>query len=240
MRSQLFRMGMPFEIRLMSDLAAGRVPKAKAYVFLNAFRLTGAEREAIAEATRGAAAIWLYAGGLLDDGPAPDAVAGDEVPTSSSATALPIVRGTPQPGRVTPLAGEPYGTELVLDPLLNVREQGGVEVLGRYADGSVAAAAKDGPDGLRAYIGAVHCPASVLRDLLARGGVHVWCDSDDVVLTDGSFLGLSATHPGQKTLRLPAACSVTDLLTGETIATGATSVSLDIALGETRLLRFSR
>jgi len=239
MRSQLFRMGMPFEIRLMSDLVAGRVPKAKAYVFLNAFHLTGAERAAIAEATRGAAAIWLYAGGLLDDEPAPDVVAGDEVPTSAAATGLPIVRGTPQPGRVTPPTGDAYGTDLVLDPLLTVREQVGVEMLGRYADGSVAAAVASRPEGLRAYIGAVHCPASVLRDLLARAGVHVWCESDDVVLTDGSFLGLSATHPGQKTLRLPAACNVTDLLTGETIATGATSVSLDMALGEARLLRLS-
>jgi hypothetical protein len=112
-----------------------------------------------------------------------------------------------------------------------------VEVLGRYADGSAGAALEETQQGLRAYIGAVHCPASLLRAILVRARVHVWCDSDDVVLTDGSFLGVSATHAGEKTLHLPEPSTVTDLLTGEVLATDASSLTLTLTLGETRLLR---
>jgi hypothetical protein len=240
MRSQLFRMGMPFEIRLLSDLVAGRVPKAKAYIFLNAFHLGEAERRAIARATEGAAAIWLYGGGLLDDGKAPNVAVGQAVPTAASATGLPLVRGKAQPGRVTPTTGLPFGTELVLDPLLSVQEQEGVEVLGRYADGSVGAALVTRDENLHAYIGAVHCPASVLRAILWRVGVHVWCDSGDVVLTDGSYLAISATSAGEKTIRLPGSHTVTDLLSGDVIARGTTTLVLRLELGETRLLRIAR
>jgi len=237
MRSQLFRMGMPFEIRLMSDLVAGRVPKAKGYIFLNAFHVDAHELGAIVRATYGAAAIWFYGAGLLDDGPAREVRAGWDMPNCGYTTGLPMIRGANQPGRITPVTGEPYGTDLVLDPLLAVREQEGVEVLGRYADGSAGAALEETQQGLRAYIGAVHCPASLLRAILVRARVHVWCDSDDVVLTDGSFLGVSATHAGEKTLHLPEPSTVTDLLTGEVLATDASSLTLTLTLGETRLLR---
>jgi hypothetical protein len=240
MRSQLFRMGVPFEIRLLSDLVGGRVPEAKAYIFLNAFHLDDVQRRNVASETRGAAAIWLYAGGVLDDGKAPNVPVGEPVPTAASATGLPLARGKAQPGRITPQTGLPFGTELVLDPLLSVREQEGIEVLGRYADGSVGAALASGKEGLRAYIGAVHCPASILRAILWRVGVHVWCDSDDVVLTDGSFLAISATSAGEKTVRLPGSHTVTDLLSGDVIARGTTTLVLRLELGETRLLRLGK
>jgi hypothetical protein len=229
MRSQCFRLGAPIGIHLLSDLVAGRVPRAKAYLFLNAFHLTDADRQAVRRECRGAMTVWHYGAGFLNQD-ASDA-------NLSQVTGLTLQRGTPQPGRVTPeadLGQEPFGTETVLDPLWTVAEEPGVEVLGRYADGSVAAAWR--PATKTAYLGALHVPARLLRHLLTRAGTHTYSDSDDVILADREFLGVAATSPGRKAITLPEARKVVDALTGETVSAGGTTFELDMQLGETRLL----
>jgi hypothetical protein len=151
---------------------------------------------------------------------------------------LDLTRGTPQPGRIAPepAAGvaDAFGTETMLDPLWAVAERPGVQVLGRYADGSAAAAIA--ADGKRAYLGALHVPAQLLRKLLKRAGVHLYNDTDDVILADREFLGIAATSAGTKTLNLPEARTVVDALTGETLSQRTNRLDLTMQLGETRLL----
>jgi beta-galactosidase len=230
MRSQCFRLGAPIRIHLLSDLTAGRVPKAKAYLFLNAFHLTDANREAIKRECRDATTVWLYGAGFLNE----DASERD----MADVTGLPLARGTPQPGRVTPEPGagveEAFGTDTVLDPLWTVQEGPGVQVLGRYADGSVAAAYS--AEARSAYLGALHVPAKLLRNLLKQAGVHLYSDSDDVILADREFLGVVATSAGTKTISLPEARTVVDALTSEQLASDAEGFELEMQLGETRLL----
>lgn len=237
MRSQFFRLGTPCGFYLLSDLVAGRIPPAKAYFFLNCFHLDAAQRAAIRRATAGKTAVWFYGGGFLGE------EASDQ--NLSAAIGLAVARGQPQPGKVTPdpaggplSAGlnEPFGTDTVLDPLWVV-EEGGVEVLGRYPDGGVAAVAKPTPDGLRAYIGVLHGPAKLLRNLLKASGVHLYSDSDDVVLTDGIFLGFTATSPGPKRLVFPGPRTVIGALDGREIARQVEHLDVEVALGETRLYR---
>lgn len=235
MRSQYFRMGAPFSIFLLSDLVAGKVPPAKAYFFANGHHLDARQREAIAQATKGRTAVWFYGGGFLGDR-ADDA-------NITEVTGIPVKRIPPESGRALPvsaeegLAGsmsEPFGTETVLDPLWTV-DAPDAEIIARYSSGNVAAAAKHTPDGLRVYIGALHCPARLLRNILKASGVHVYSDSDDVLLTDGRLLGLTATAPGNKTLSLPRPATVTDALSGAVIAEETTTFALDMTTGETRL-----
>jgi len=232
MRSQFFRLGTPCGFHLLSDLVAGRVPPAQVYFFLNCFHLDAAQRAAVRQATAGKMAVWFYGGGFL----------GEEASEAqmSEAIGLAVARGQPQPGRVTPDPAtgltEPFGTDTVLDPLWVV-DEAGVQVLGRYADGGIAAAAKRTPDGWRAYIGALHCPARLLRHLLKAAGVHLYSDSDDVVLTDGRFLGFVATSPGPKRLVFPGPRTVTGALDGQEIARRVDHLDLEMALGEARLYR---
>ena len=47
MRSECFRLGAPARIHLLSDFAKGRVPQAKAYLFLNCIRISPDDRSAI-------------------------------------------------------------------------------------------------------------------------------------------------------------------------------------------------
>ncbi|MGQ9730201.1 MAG: beta-galactosidase, partial [Candidatus Zipacnadales bacterium] len=235
MRSQYFRLGAPFRIHLLSDLVDGFVPEVKAYIFLNCFHLDNKARAAVRQAIAGKTAIWFYGAGLLNEQA--------EVGNITEVTGLGLKPGSPQPGRVSPVPSsltegvtEPFGTETVLDPLWLIEETDAVQVLGRYGDGSAAAAYRRVGKGATAYIGTLHAPAQLLRNLLKPAGVHLYLNTDDVVLADEEFLALVATSAGTKTITLPTQRTVVDALTGETVAQQATTFSLPMELGQTRLL----
>ncbi len=235
MRSQYFRMGAPFGIYLLSDLVAGRVPPSKVYFFANCYRLDARQREAVLRSTRGKTAVWFYGGGFLSD------TARDE--NIVQMTGLKLRRGAPECGKVTPekasqglAAGleTPFRNETFLDPLWTVDDPD-AEVIARYPSGGAAVAAKQTPDGLRVYIGALHCPAKLLRTILMASGVHVYSDSDDVVLTDGRFFSISATSAGKKHLFFPQPCNVINALDTTVVAQDVNRLELDLTLGETRM-----
>jgi hypothetical protein len=235
MRSNFFRLGTSFRIHLLSDLLEGGLPRARVYFFVNCYHLDAAERAMIRWVTRGRTTVWFYGGGFLAKN-ADDA-------NISEATGMTLVRSAPQPGKVTPNPeggalseglSEVFGTGTLLDPLWKVQEDS-VIVLGRYLDGDVAAAAKWTPGGLRVYIGALQCPAKLLRNILRASGVHLYTDSDDVVLTDGKFLGFVATSPGPKHLTFRATCTVVRALDGQEVARDVSSLDLVMELGETKI-----
>ena len=231
MRSRFFRMGAPFGIYLLSDLVAGRVPPARAYFFANCFHLDAAQRAAIKKATRGKTAVWFYGGGFLNEDASEANIA--------EMAGMGMARWVPGPGKVTP-AGTgfaagldgPFGTDAVLDPRWSVAEAG-VEVIGRYEGGAVAAAAKRTPEGLRVLLGALDVPAGLLRGILKASGVHLYCESDDVALTDGQFLCLSATHAGKKRLLFPGRRTVLGAYDGKEVARGVDHLDLEMQAGDT-------
>lgn len=234
MRSQFYRIGAPFGIYLLSDLVAGRVPPAKVYFFANSFQMDDAERAAVKRETSGRGAVYLYGGGAINE----DVSAAN----MSELTGLGMVQIEPTPGRVKPantewlgLTGEQgdFGTEMVLEPCWAVDPDGAL-VFGTYANGQAAAGAKEGPDGLRAYIGAVRCPAAILRGLARRCGVHIYSEQDDVILTDGKFLSITATSPGAKTVQLPEPRRVVSAFDGSELWSAVDALALDLQLGETR------
>lgn len=235
MRSQYFRMGAPFGIYLLSDLVAGNVPPAKVYFFANCYRLDARQREAVLLATRGKTAVWFYGGGFLSD------TANDA--NMIQMTGLHLRRGSPESGKVTPdqtagglAAGlcEPFKNDTRLDPLWVVDDPTAT-VMARYPSGAPAIASKQTEKGLRVYIGALHCPAKLLRNILAMSGVHVYSDSDDVLLTDGRFLSLTATSAGPRTLSLPQPSTLVDVLDTERVFRNVKQLDLDLTLGETRM-----
>jgi len=186
-------------------------------------------------ATRGKTAVWFYGGGFLSD-------------TASDANMIQMVglqlrRGAPESGKVTPeitssglAAGlnAPFRNETFLDPVWVVDEPG-ADIIARYRSGAPAVASKQTDDGLRVYIGALHCPAKLLRNILAASGVHIYSDSDDVVLTDGRFFSITATSAGTKHLTFPQPCTLTDVLDDEKVLRDTKELDLDLALGETRM-----
>jgi len=81
----------------------------------------------------------------------------------------------------------------------------------------------------------IHCPAKLLRNILRLSGVHVYSDSDGVVLTDGKFLGFVSTSAGLKHLMFPSPALVIQALDGRTIAQRVEVLDVEMQLGETRL-----
>lgn len=165
------------------------------------------------------------------------------------AIGMSVALGEPQPGRVHLEVGaedglaaqlgmgveRALGTETTLDPLWVVTDEQAASV-GRYGDGGTAVAARVTPDGLRVYIGALHCPATLLRSILKASDLHLYSDSDDVVLTDGEFLTFVATSQGPKRLQFPVPRDVYSLLDGSALARGVDALEFEAALGETRML----
>ena len=130
---------------------------------------------------------------------------------------------------------EAFGLETQLSPTFTVEELPGVQVIGRYADNSVAAAYRETDAGTSYYIGALHAPAALLRRIIAKAGVHLYTSTDDIVLTDGEFIGVVSTSVGTKSVRLPASRTWVDALTNETTQDDADTLELEMKLGETRL-----
>ncbi|MFO7976065.1 MAG: beta-galactosidase [Candidatus Hydrogenedentota bacterium] len=235
-RTQLSRMGAPFSQYLLSDLVAGRVPAHKAYIFIGCFRLSGAQREAIAEAVAGKTAIWMYGSGFLEDRPDTQHIA--------ELVGMPVreVEGG-VPARITPDTGAPlcaglpdtpFGVQATLAPLWSIEESGGIEVLGHFPNGAAGAAAKDGENGLTVYIGTMRAPAKLLRNILAASGVHVYLDSDDVLVSDGEFLSVTASTAGTKTVRLPERSVVQRILPEAARLGSVGRFAEEFAQGETR------
>ncbi|MCY2932176.1 MAG: beta-galactosidase, partial [Planctomycetota bacterium] len=68
-RSPCYRIGAPLGYYLLDDVLAGRVPQAKLYIMLNAFRLDDAQRRALRErvCNGGRTVVWMYAPGLVGE-----------------------------------------------------------------------------------------------------------------------------------------------------------------------------
>ena len=68
-KSVFERVGAPWSIYLLDDVVAGRVPKMRAYFFLNCFQMTEDEREYINTELKsaGRTLAWFYAPGYIED-----------------------------------------------------------------------------------------------------------------------------------------------------------------------------
>lgn len=241
-RSDLHRIGAPIGLYLLDDLIAGKVPEAKLYVFLNAFYVSPQRRRAIRSAVcrDGKTVVWYYAPGYLAESAG---TANMEALTGITLHKLPapIVprlactgsgAGLRKGHRIMPGAG------VVLDPAFAAEEpQKGMTVLGRYAraDDAAGFVIKKERDWTSVFVGSTRLPPRALRHLAAEAGVHVWLDTNDLVIGDGSFLAVHAARPGRKVIRLPTPGKVTDAISGRQIATEASRFQIKMQYGETRM-----
>jgi len=234
MRSQFYRMGAPFGIYLLSDLVAGKVPPAKTYFMLNCFQLDDAQRAAIKSATQDKTAVWFYGGGFMNQ-------AADDV-NMQDAVGMKLDRSTPAIGLISPIditnpltAGleADFGRDVLLEPRWNVTDTD-AQPIARYADSGIAVASRMTADGLRVYVGTVYCPPTLLRNILKASGAHTWCDTDEVILTDGKFLSITATTAGEKHITLPGKFRVLSAFDSQEIARETTELTFNMQLGETR------
>lgn len=224
----LSRLGAPYDIWLLDDLLGGDLPAYKLYVFLNAFRMDGRRREALARQIRhgGRTALWVYAPGFVDDAPSVDAMR--ELTGIGFETGLqpwgpfahvtrgdhPITRGVPQDLF--------WGTNSALGPLFHVKDPEAtvlgqvVYSLGRCKPGL---AVKEFPDWRSVYCAAPNLPAPLLRGIARYAGVHIYSDAGDVLYATSDLLAVHTAVGGKRIFRLPAKVEVVyDLYNGGVVA----------------------
>ena len=231
-RKQWYRIGAPVGIYLLSDLVAGKVPPAKMYVFLDTFALDGAQIAAVRKQAcrKGCVVVWMYAPGIVRDGKV-------SLSNVQSITGMTLKEDASADGNVVLATGEKFAADHThLDPTFAVADKD-AEVLARYASGNeVAVAAKKAGGWTSVYSGVLQLPASLLRELARRAGVHIYSDQGDIIAAGNGFVSIHACAAGRKELTMPQECELTDCVTGEKLRR-ARSFTFEMQVGDTRVFR---
>ena len=77
----------------------------------------------------------------------------------------------------------------------------------------------------------------LLRELAKEAGCHIYDDGGDVVVANASFLSIYSPAGGDRTIRLPKAMSVFDLLKGKTVAEKVSEFPLKLNANESVLFK---
>lgn len=234
-RAALGRMGAPYGQYLLDDVASGKV-HAKLYVFVNAWRLTSAERERLRRATKGSVCVWCYAPGLFDD-------ERESQSAMRELTGFVLERVTPEKAWATPAEiGRkrgvvlPFGVPGAIRPLFAATDAEPNEILATYPDGSTAVALRRTSEGVSLFVGAPGLTPDLLRFAARAAGVHLYTTTDCNVYANGPYIALHAAHDGRIEVDAGAKGPVFDLLTGERVGMGP-KVRLDLKRGQTRILK---
>ncbi len=235
-RRPLARMGAPYGQYLLDDVVRGRV-QAKLYVFLNAWQLSSAQRQALLKTTREVCRVWCYAPGLHDgDRTSPEAmrqVSGFRLEPVSPARAW----ATPTDlGRQLGLRTA-FGSESPITPLFAASDASPAETLATYPDGSAAIALRRVARGWSLFVGVPGLSSELLRLAARKAGVHLFADTDCNVYANGPIVALHGPQDGIITLDTERRSKVYDAIDGNLLGSGP-RIALPLKKGETRVLRY--
>ncbi len=235
--------GAPWDFLLLDDIGSKFVPDYKLYVFLNAFYVTAAQREAIHGKLKrnGATAVFVYAPGYLG-------LEGESLDAMRALTGIRIAKedreARPQ---LTLEPGDPLARDLKPETPVGAAnlkvwpqfyaDDPEARVAARLVDGGKAGLVLKRGDGWTSvYCGAMELPPALMRNLARMAGVHVWLDTDDALYTDGQFVGVHAATEGAKTLRLPGRFRVINAMTGEPVPSDGQTVTITLKRAQTAVL----
>jgi hypothetical protein len=68
-----------------------------------------------------------------------------------------------------------------------------------------------------------------------RAGCHLYCDADEIIYANHSFLAIHTARPGRRTFHLRRPADVIEVFTGEVLARGASHFTDSIGADRTRL-----
>lgn len=235
---ELSRSGATFDWFLMEDLVEGRVPPHKAYLFLDAFCLTPAERQAV-EKLQGdkRTLIAFYAPGYVS--PTGLSLQGIEQFTGMKFEQAERgkLRILLEPSVDSDSVGQ-FGPEMEQSPRFSPKEGSGL-VWGRYADSKTPGLMVADHGAWRSvFCGSPELPADVLRKLFAEAGVHIYCESGDNVTANAGWLSLHTKTPGTKVIRLPKAAKVLDVIHNKVLGESIQEFRVDLPAGATAIFAF--
>ena len=77
---------------------------------------------------------------------------------------------------------------------------------------------------------------SELRAFFEKSGVHIYCETDDIIYVNKNYICIYAVTAGKKTIYLGKERNIRELLGGAYQGTAAT-VTIELQKGETKLFR---
>jgi hypothetical protein len=95
---------------------------------------------------------------------------------------------------------------------------------------------KEQPGWTSVYSSAPILPASLLRNIARAAGCHIYSDANDVVYANANFITVYAPMGGVRTIHLPRAARVVDLMENKTLATGKMEFELTMPANSTKVL----
>lgn len=231
LRQSLGKVGAPIGFYYLDDLLSEKVRPAKLNLVINAFALDDGQIATLNKIGEGEHTfLWFWAPGLICNNRLDDAniarATGIAV-TASDRSDLGIIHFPQHEENFNPKHEGLHPSFLVTDP--------SVTPLAEYVSGGVAVAEKKIGAATHVYSGVLTLPSWFLRDLARKAGVHIYNNQDDVIAAGHGYVMIHAASNGQKTLSLPAQCTLKDAVTSETFGP-ATDFTFLMVLGQSRLL----
>lgn len=228
--------GAPCDMYVTTDLLHPGMPDYKVYVFPNLFHADAAMRAAIECKVKknNAVAVWLYAPGLLSE-------KGADVEQSHSLTGMTLRMMTEPANLQMQIARSEgpigridtgFGIYTAVSPSFEVADPA-ARIVGTVA-GKPALAVKQ-LDGWRSIYSLTPLTSDLLREIYDYAGVHVYSQTNDVLAASAGFVMLHTASSGDKQIRLPRPCAVTELLSGQKLGDGVSVIEESLPSQATRV-----
>lgn len=246
LRDSLQRAGLEFGTYLQSDLLHASFPTgARLYIFLNAYRLPAAHRQAILDKLHhNSTLLWLYAPGSCEGTPGEGALLEEaatdllgitlrQLPWNSEIGSRVVDSNHPVTEKLT---SKELGARERVNPSFSLDDQHAT-VLGEYqASGLPSVGVRNLGSWRSVFVGEVVLPVELLRGICHYAGAHVWsAGGEDLVDSGDGWLLVHSAREAHRQIRLPAAAEVYEVLQRRLIATGSREFRITLHGPETHL-----
>ncbi|MGD9495178.1 MAG: hypothetical protein AB7Y46_02590 [Armatimonadota bacterium] len=233
--------GAPWRVYLIDDIVAGRVPKHRAYVFLNCFHMTDEERAWIREELQsdGRTLVWLYAPGYIADDlnvARISELTGMDFREIEQMRPWVIDPDVTHPWLADLPPGEYQQPNIDIGPVFAPAREG-IEVLGTWRGTDLPGlAVKRFDDWTSVWSAGPILSPTLLKRICRDAGVRVRVEGVEPSYVSRNLIGLHAAVTRTETLCFEEPTRVIDLLSGEILAAACTEVRVEVPGPGTRLL----
>jgi len=232
-------MGTDYDIYSTDDISNPVMSNYRLFIFPNAFALKNKTRQEIKQNLQkdGNIILWSYASGLINTDRSPALSMGHmeeltgikfgyvegKKASSMKVTKTADITAELSEGaiigdflRPVTLFNNPPENPWKAAPLQThpqiYAEDGKAETFAVFTDtGKPGLVVKEMNGWTSIYSGSVAVPSKVLRNIAKKANVHLYTDTDDIVYTNKSLLGMHLATEGKKQIKLPAKMDVYDL-----------------------------
>ena len=236
------RVGAPWRVYLIDDIVAGRVPKHRAYFFLNCFHMTDEERAYIRDELQsdGRTLVWMYAPGYVADDldvARISELTGMDFREIEEMRPWTIDPDTTQPWLADLPAGEYQQPNIDIGPVF-APDPDDIEVLGTWQGSDLPGlAVRRFGDWTSVWSAGPLLSPTLVKRICRGAGVRVRVDGVEPSFVSRNLIGLHSAVARTETLRFEEPTRVIDLLSGEILAAACTELEVEVPGPGTRLLR---